>query len=194
MCAFPTLPNTHHSTPAPPVRPGSAGSRMGLSPGLQGPGGRGGPMGRGLWPAAPRLLPWLLAPGRGPGLQGLPRGGGGPGLDCLLLQPPAELSAASWPSGDPGPQPGAPHRCLRAPQRGVPLAGGRQGGTHSPAYFPSLLIWPLPPGSGRSEALKARQSALGRQALFPRAPGGIQSQRLRPPSIPRRSATHVLWS
>ena len=25
-------------------------------------------MGRGLWPAAPGLLPWLLAPRRGPGL------------------------------------------------------------------------------------------------------------------------------
>lgn len=146
MYPLPTLPNTHHICGTlPPALLGSAGSPVELSPGLQGPGRQGGPMGRRLWPATPRLLFWLLAPRRGPGLQGLPRRGRGPGLDYLLLQPPAELSAASWPSGDPGPQPGAPHRCPRAPRRGSP--GDEGGAAALPASHPCQGQL-LPPGSG----------------------------------------------
>lgn len=128
-------------------------------------------MGRRLRPATPRLLPWLLAPRRGPGLQELPRRVRGSGLDCLLLQPPAELPAASWPSGDPGPQPGAPHRCPRAPRRGTP--GVREVPAAQPASLP-VKVSPFPQAVTRSEA--QGQFREGRQALFPRPLAPVTSE------------------
>lgn len=141
-------------------------------------------MGRGLWPAAPGLLPWFLAPRRGPGLQGRPRGGGRPGLDCVLLQPPAELSAASGPPGDPGPQPGAPHRCPRAPGRWGATWG--EGGTLSPACFPSLSrSAPSPQARAQSEAREVRSVKL-RQAGVSKGNWHQSSQRSRLPSYPQK--------